>query len=58
MVEDELARCKDLASRAREMARHTRSERTKTTLLSIARDYERLIAVIEADRRAETGQAS
>ena len=56
-VEDELARCKDLASRAREMAKHALNERARATLLSIAQDYERLIAAIEADRKATTGQA-
>ena len=56
-VDDELARCKDLASRAREMAKHALNERTRATLLSIAEDHERIVAAIEAERRAETDQA-
>ena len=55
-VEDELARCRDLASRARAMARHTRDEWTRTTLNSIALDYERLAAVVEAQAKGKNDQ--
>lgn len=52
-VVDELARCKDLASRAREMAKHAYNEQTRNTLLAIARDYDALVEATEADRKVK-----
>ena len=53
---DELARCKDLAARARQMAKLALRQNEARTLLSIAEDYERLAAEIEAKKAIE-GQA-
>ena len=56
-MDDELARCKDLASRAREMAKYALNERTRETLLSIADDYERVISQWEDELETKRGQA-
>lgn len=53
---DELARCKAMAARAREMARHAYNKRTRTTLLTIAEDYERLVAELEAAAETNSDQ--
>jgi hypothetical protein len=44
----ELTRCKDLAARAREMAKYAYAKETRMTLLSIADDYDRMVTEIEA----------
>ena len=47
-MEKNLARCKDLAARAREMAKYAYTKETRMTLLSIADDYDRMVTEIEA----------
>jgi hypothetical protein len=47
-VDHELARIKDLAARARDMARMTLHRKDKSTLLNIAENYEREAAEIVA----------
>ena len=51
-VEQNLARCKDMASRAREMAKYALSQEVKRTLLEVAADYDRLVTEIEAEQAA------
>lgn len=57
-MEDELARCKDLAARARAMAKLALREADHFTLLSIAKDYERRAAEIEARSDSSDDQAT
>ena len=56
-MDEDLARCKDLAARAREMAKHALKDDVKKALRAVADDYERRIAEIEAKRDPDRGQA-
>lgn len=56
-MDEELARCKDLAARARQMAKLALREDVRKTLSSIADDYDRLAAEIAATEEARDNQA-
>lgn len=53
---DELARCKELAAQARDLAETESDEWIKKTLLSIAADHESLAAGMQAELNAKAAQ--
>ncbi len=53
-MDEEIARCRDLAARCREMAKFAVSDEVRLTLLSMADDYENLCL----ERAAKLEQAS
>ena len=56
-MDEDLDRCKDLAARARVMARLAYDEDIRTQLSAIAEDYERMAVAIEAKRDLNANQA-